>query len=176
MFNIGINEEQTLADGMRLTFPQAQINCESAKRLAEYYQAVNNHDWLSKPSAFKLLNLLDACPQNPTEKKNILVHELAQEIARELNGVRFVQCKSAKDRTSMAVSLEQVRIMKEIGLVPNDKEFEFYLEQMRRDGLGLLRCYKNTGNMAYAFNKVQMMTFPKIFKAPKGTYKTNIET
>ena len=41
--------------------------------------------------------------------KNIRVLQLVQEVVREVNGIRVTCCKSAKDRTGMSITLEEVR-------------------------------------------------------------------
>lgn len=43
--------------------------------------------------------------------KNVRVLQLCEEIIDHLNGLRFTICKSAKDRTSMAVTLEEARML-----------------------------------------------------------------
>jgi len=172
LFNVGVNEEQNLADIAGQMYPQDITNYTSAMRLANYFRAVNNHEWAGDSLGASLLKLLERCPdpdQSKPEKKDIKIHELASKIVRELNGVRFVQCKSAKDRTSMACSLEQTRIlMAEHGLQLGD--FKETLDSIRRDGVGLVRCYKNVGKYCYAFNSLQLATFPTAYKPPKGTY------
>ena len=44
-------------------------------------------------------------------KKNFRVLMLAADMVRELGGARITSCKSAKDRTSMAVTHEEVRMI-----------------------------------------------------------------
>ena len=45
-------------------------------------------------------------------EKNIEILSLVADFVREMNGLRCTSCKSAKDRTSMAVSWEQGRWLK----------------------------------------------------------------
>lgn len=168
-FNTGINEEQALADKLNQIYPQDIVNYESCKRLTDYYRKVNNDDWTSKKSGILLLELIEHCQLNPIKNKDVKIQELAQKICRELNAVRYIQCKSAKDRTSMGVSLEQIRIMKDEFELDESLASE-NLETIRKNGMGLIRCYKNTTKFFYAFNAVQLSTFPRDYKPPKGTY------
>jgi len=48
--------------------------------------------------------------------------------------------------------------------------FNSTLDLLRKEGLGLTRCYKNTGKYKYAFNALQIATFPRDYKPPKDTY------
>ena len=41
--------------------------------------------------------------------KNIRLLQLVEEVIREVNGIRVTCCKSAKDRTGMSITLEEVR-------------------------------------------------------------------
>ena len=173
--NVGINEEQAIADRLNQIYPQDIINYESCQRLANYYGQVNDHSNWDKPSGLKVLELLEHCPLNPTLKKDVKIQEIAQKIVRELNGVRYIQCKSAKDRTSMGVSLEQVRILREDhGLNQDQATFDKCLDEIRVKGMGLTRCFKNTNRRKYAFNRIQLGTFPRQYIPPNGTFGSTI--
>ena len=47
------------------------------------------------------------------KKKNVEIHRIAAELIRKIGGARIINCKSGKDRTGMAVTLEQARLMQQ---------------------------------------------------------------
>ncbi|KAJ0006154.1 hypothetical protein NQD34_013427 [Periophthalmus magnuspinnatus] len=174
-FNIGINQQQSLAERFGDSSLQEILNQESCERLRVYCTEL--HDKLNQTGQNQhtdidtlpeLLSALDSCVE-AKKRKNVEVLWLAATVCRKVNGLRLTSCKSAKDRTSMSVTLEQCALLRERhGLHP--QHFSAALDAMRSDGCRLENVQKNIGCRRFAFTSVQLLAFPKHYRPPDGTY------
>ena len=108
------------------------------------------------------------------KKKDTRVLKLTAHAIRSAGGGRIVSCKSAKDRTSMSVTAEQVALLRRRHELP-ETEAQPLLDAMRRDGVRMQNTFKNVGKAGYAFNALQRLLLPASLRAPKDTTVSGLE-
>jgi inositol polyphosphate-4-phosphatase len=108
-------------------------------------------------------------------------------LTNALNGTSVIGCKSGKDRTSMAVTLEEGRIVKEncgisshqVSTTVSIKNFVNFqvievVDTLRRNGCRRENCRKNVGKALYSFSPFQLHFLPKEFRPPAGAFAHNV--
>ncbi|KAJ8298355.1 hypothetical protein KUTeg_024886 [Tegillarca granosa] len=161
-FNIGINEQASLAERFGDTSLQERINAESVAKVFSYvekYQETIGDPDNGKSGAGSIKELCNKIHYNTM-------------ICRKIKGIRFTSCKSAKDRTAMAVTLEQVHILQQEHDLASHV-FTQALDCFRSEGVRRENTLKNIGAKKYAFNSLQLLYIPKLYRPPNGTYGNN---
>ncbi|XP_065059300.1 inositol polyphosphate-4-phosphatase type I A-like isoform X2 [Rhopilema esculentum] len=180
VFNVGINEHATIAERFGDMSVQDSINAENMNYLFTYYEKFSSYfpEWIGTNSecqtSLAMLMVHLQVVVNSKKSKNVDIFCLCEEICQRMNGIRLTTCKSAKDRTAMAVTLEAARILQREHRLPQDL-FLKTLNTMRCQGTRLVNSLKNVGIPKYAFNKMQVRAYPSLYRAPEGTYGKNVQ-
>uniref|UniRef100_A0A915AMW7 PH domain-containing protein n=1 Tax=Parascaris univalens TaxID=6257 RepID=A0A915AMW7_PARUN len=169
-WNLGINHEATFAQSLAGDSSlEETINVVAANALHAYASGRKQLD----PSAMDLIaELCTTVNVNPSNK-NMAIYRLAMAANFALNGIPILTCKSGKDRTSMAVTLEEGRIIRENCGINADQMGEMVV-CLRRDGVRRENCRKNVGKALYSFSPFQMHFIPKELRPPAGTYSQGV--
>eukprot|EP00937_MAST-01D_sp_MAST-1D-sp2_P002671 g2671.t1 len=181
LFSQGINEMQSLAN-LSHHVPtsnhamQSDINSEGVRKLRGFVArslAVGDGSggggWGAAVAAEweGQLREIEKAVAHASNTKNVGVLQLTGAFCRALGGARVVMCKSAKDRTGMAVTLEQAHLLKRFHSLD-------FLEVRRATGLFRLfgtrpeNALKNIGERMFAFNSLQRRMLPPDYRPPPG--------
>ncbi|XP_034475025.1 inositol polyphosphate-4-phosphatase type I A [Drosophila innubila] len=173
-FNIGINEKATLGQ----TREQHRSNLDNYLRLNQYFSryrklglnasAAADVSSSELESLHSVLGFMDQQLRSNVTK-NVKILHLAEDACRLMGGLRFTSCKSAKDRTGMAVTLEQCRVLVREFQLPA-KHVPYALSTMRSEGTRMDNVFKNIGKHKYAFNLPQVIMLPAMYRPPVGAY------
>ncbi|KAL6118299.1 inpp4b [Pungitius sinensis] len=169
LFNIGINQQQSLAERFGDSSLQEKVNQQSCERLRAYCSALT--DARPRSGSRSLGDMVSSLERSldTKKRKNVGVLWAAATVCREVRGVRLTSCKSAKDRTAMSVTLEQCALLRERHQLGR-QHFTAALDCMRRDGCRMDNVQKNVGSRKFAFSGVQLLTFPRLYRPPDGTF------
>ncbi|KAG5684624.1 hypothetical protein PVAND_013846 [Polypedilum vanderplanki] len=193
-FNIGINEMATLAESLGYCKEQHRSNFDNFDRLKRYHimykkipipepksndNSPGKNYFIQTQSTVKdnvvseqiVTNMLDKMEEllRVNSSKNVKVLHVAEDITRALNGLRVTSCKSAKDRTGMAVTLEQARILQQEFHLPAGN-LQNVLDVMRSEGTRLDNTFKNICRRKYAFNLPQVLALPPLYRPPTASF------
>lgn len=100
-------------------------------------------------------------------EKNVEMLIEVERIGRILGACRVTFCKSGKDRTGMAITLEQSRLLGEN--FDCGQSFERIIRDantMRQYGTRLMVAEKNIGRAIYAINRLQIKFLPLYYRPP----------
>ena len=108
--------------------------------------------------------------------KNVEMLLEAERICVLLNGLRVTFCKSGKDRTGMAVTLEQARILGERFSCGNTHaRLQRDANIMREYGCRVLVAEKNIGRKVYSINSLQTQFIPQLYRPPVNVQESLIK-
>ncbi|KAG6610601.1 Type I inositol-3,4-bisphosphate 4-phosphatase [Phytophthora cinnamomi] len=183
IFSQGLNEMQTVANTVGKASLQKEINMENVVQLEAY---VNDFaDWCLKKQrrdeasapiydAEDLdriqasLTALKVSIQLSGRSKRMSILSLSSSIARSVGGGRVTMCKSAKDRTSMSITLEEANLLvRSHGLVADD--MGAFTKLLRTYGVRRENARKNIGKAQYCFSALQNYMLPQDYQCPPGT-------
>lgn len=100
-------------------------------------------------------------------EKNVDMLIEVERLALIIGAIRVIFCKSGKDRTGMASTLEQSRQLGErFGCGMSLTRLMRDANLMRVYGCRLLICEKNIGRKVYSINKLQAQFLPIVFRPP----------
>jgi hypothetical protein len=90
-----------------------------------------------------------------------------ERICSMIGGCRVTFCKSGKDRTGMAITLEQSRLLGEVFATgTSDERIIRDADVMRIHGTRIMIAEKNIGKPVYSINLLQVKFLPLFYRPP----------
>jgi hypothetical protein len=112
-------------------------------------------------------SLYDTIMHSSLTMKNIDLLIEVERLCLILGGIRVTFCKSGKDRTGMAVTLEQARQLGErFNCGMSSSRLLKDANLMRVHGCRLMIAEKNIGKSVYSINILQAQFLPEMFRPP----------
>jgi len=193
LFNVGIDKKAGVAEKYSMitryikqpefgdTWLQEKINKESLETIANYYEKfaavtglAEGHPCWSSSLSLSLSQMLQLLRRNVSSgrSKNVDILNVASQIAREMNAIKFTACKNGRDNTAMAVTLQQCHLL-QLHHQLDPRASGDVLNIVRSDGVRLLNSQKNIGEKKFRFDAAQIPSLPKQYRPPPGTYSRN---
>ncbi|CAK4079241.1 unnamed protein product [Aphanomyces euteiches] len=176
LFSQGINEMQTVANIIKSSDVELQhkINLICAKTLENYASEYIQTEAATPEDMGMIRCMIETLKEVLNEetlkiaKKNYRVLLVAGDLARILHGGRVTFCKSGKDRTAMAITLEQTRMVHGTSSEKADMydTIKPIANVMREFGVRIRIAEKNVGKARYTFNGLQRKMLPKVYRPP----------
>eukprot|EP00658_Telonema_sp_P-2_P026402 TRINITY_DN20658_c0_g2_i1.p1 TRINITY_DN20658_c0_g2~~TRINITY_DN20658_c0_g2_i1.p1 ORF type:complete len:540 (+),score=153.48 TRINITY_DN20658_c0_g2_i1:83-1702(+) len=153
LFSVGVNEKATVARCCGQLELEREINDQGLEVMRGAVQCTGGLDG-------ELSRLESVVAEGLTKDMRILT--AGAELAQARGSVQLCSCKSAKDRTSMFVTLTAAT------LASSDPDTcRGLAEQLRVRGVRIQNCKMNTGVAQYAFNCFQRMHLPPELRPPR---------
>ena len=193
LFTQGIDIKQSIATAysgesavrdMNSAEIQKYINIQSLKVLNEYccrkhpIQQPTDSSPIASKGSHPSLGALARTIRNtsPLEKDVQMLVEIEQ-VGHLLDGLRVSFCKSGKDRTGMAVTLEQTRFIgNAYGCGTSDDILYKNASVMRLYGTRLKLCEKNIGKAVFSINSFQAQFLPHMYRPPPSVLESLLKT
>ncbi|RLN49063.1 hypothetical protein BBJ28_00013110, partial [Nothophytophthora sp. Chile5] len=186
LFSQGMNEMQTVANTVGKASLQKEINAENVVELETYVNrfvewcSMKEEDTSSADAPSSIYDAVDLdriqtslmalkiSIQLSGRSKRMAILSLSSSIARSIGGGRVTMCKSAKDRTSMSITLEEANLLaRSHGLIID--ELEPFTNLLRTYGVRRENARKNIGKAQYCFSALQNYMLPQDYQCPPGT-------
>ena len=185
-FNVGVDEEAEVAERCGLNGPQEKNNSDNFKITQEYirkFKQKNYFKHISKDGKYfqndctrfsgKVANndealiddLMDILKREVTSRrrKNTDILTISSLICQKLSGLRFTSCRDGLARSTLAVSLEQARLLtREYDLKSED--FSSILDTIRSEGL------RRGKSGRYNLTTMEVRELPPLYRPPLGSY------